>query len=147
MPSNPPVNFEELVKGPTGTTGKDYPYAIKASDLMKDFVFATLDIAEGVYTETTGAGGHSQRRLNIDAGTAANQIYIWDGSKITVIATPTEGSVLAFTGGEFNYIPATEGSVLVFTGGAFSYVPAPGSGTHVLGSVGGTIQWIATEEC
>jgi hypothetical protein len=130
MAANPPVNFEELVKGPTGTTGKDYPYAIKAKDLMQDFVFATLDIAEGVYTETTGAGGHSQRRLNIDAGAEANQIYIWDGSKITAInATPTEGSVFAFTGG------------------AFSYVPAPGSGTHVLGSVGGTIQWIATEEC
>ena len=30
------------------------------------------------------------------------------------------------------------------------YVPfssPPGSGTHVLGAVGGTIQWIATEEC
>ena len=25
--------------------------------------------------------------------------------------------------------------------------PAPGSGTHVLGAVGGTLQWIATEEC
>jgi hypothetical protein len=129
MAADPPVNFEELVRGPTGTTGKDYPYAIKARDLMQDFVFATLDITEGVYEETTGAGGHRQRRLNIDAGTEANQIYIWDGSKITVIATPTEGSVLAFTGG------------------AFSYVPAPGSGTHVLGSVDGSIRWIATEEC
>ena len=129
MPATPPVNFEELVRGATGTTGKDYPYAIKASDLMQDFVFATLDIAEGVYEETTGAGGHRQRRLKVDAGTEANQIYIWDGSKITVIATPTEGSVLAFTGG------------------AFSYVPAPGSGTSVLGAVDGTIQWIATEEC
>jgi hypothetical protein len=111
MPSNPPVDFEGLVKGSTGTTSKDYPYAIKARDLMQDFVFATLDIAEGVYEETSGAGGHRQRRLNIDAGTAANQIYIWDGSKITVIAAP------------------------------------PSSGTHVLGAVGGTIQWIATEEC
>jgi hypothetical protein len=129
MPSNPPVDFHALVQGPAGTTSRDYPYAIKASDLMQNFVFATLDIAEGVYEETTGAGGHRQRRLKIDAGTAANQIYIWDGSKITVIATPTEGSVLAFTGG------------------AFSYVPAPGSGTHVLGAVDGTIQWIATEEC
>jgi hypothetical protein len=27
-------------------------------------------------------------------------------------------------------------------------IPAvPGSGTHVLGAVGGTLQWIATEEC
>jgi hypothetical protein len=24
---------------------------------------------------------------------------------------------------------------------------APASGTHVLGAVGGTLQWIATEEC
>jgi hypothetical protein len=129
MAANPPVDFEQKVKGPMGSTGKDYPYAIKARDLMQDFVFATLDIAEGVYEETTGAGGHSQRRLNIDAGTAANQIYIWDGSKITVIATPTEGSVFAFTGGAFNYIPA------------------PSGGTHVLGAINGTIQWIATEEC
>ncbi len=129
MALNPPVNFEELVKGPTGTTGKDYPYAIKASDLMQNFVFATLDIAEGVYIETTGSGGHLQRRLNIDAGTEENQIYIWDGNKITVIATPTEGSVLAFTGG------------------AFKYIPAPSSGTYVLGSTGGALSWIETEAC
>jgi hypothetical protein len=65
MPSNPPVDFQALVQGATGTTGKDYPYAIKATDLMKDFVFATLDIAEGVYEETTGMQGHRQRRLKI----------------------------------------------------------------------------------
>ncbi len=91
MPSNPPVDFESLVRGATGTTSRDYPYAIKAADLMQDFVFATLDIAEGVYEETTGTGGHRQRRLKI----------------------PTP----------------------------------PSSGTHVLGSVGGAIQWIETEEC
>ncbi len=67
MLSNPPVNFEELVRGATGTTSRDYPYAIKAADLMKDFVFATLDIAEGLYEETTGTGGHRQRRLKIPA--------------------------------------------------------------------------------
>jgi hypothetical protein len=58
---------------------------------MKDFVFATLDIAEGVYEETTGMQGHRQRRLKI----------------------PTP----------------------------------PASGTYVLGSVGGTMQWIETEAC
>jgi hypothetical protein len=129
MPSDPPVDFQQLAQGARGQSGSDYPYAIKATDLMKDFVFATLDIADGVYKETTGMQGHRQRRLNIDAGTEANQIYIWNGSKITVIAAPAEGSVLAFTGGAFNYIPA------------------PGSGTHVLGAIGGTIQWIETEAC
>ena len=130
MPSNPPVSFQEKVQGPTGTTGKDYPYAIKASDLDKNFVFATLAIEDALVEQITGAGNHSQRKLKIDAGTEANQLYIWDGNKITVInATPTEGSVL------------------VFTGGAFSYAQAPSSGTHVLGAKDGTIQWIETEEC
>jgi hypothetical protein len=91
MPSNPPVDFQALAQGARGQSGSDYPYAIKATDLMKDFVFATLDIAEGVYEETTGMQGHRQRRLNI----------------------PTP----------------------------------PASGTWVLGSVGGTMQWIETEAC
>lgn len=130
MPANPPVNFQEKVQGPTGTTGKDYPYAIRASDLDKNFVFATLDIDDDLIEQVSGAGNHSQRKLKIDAGTGTNQIYIWNGDKITVInATPTEGSVL------------------VFKDEAFSYVQAPSSGTHVLGSVGGAIQWIETEEC
>jgi hypothetical protein len=91
MPSNPPVDFQQLAQGARGQTNADYPYAIKATDLMKDFVFATLDIAEGVYEETTGLQGHRQRRLKIPS--------------------------------------------------------PPSSGTHVLGVVGGDIQWIATEAC
>jgi hypothetical protein len=89
--ATPPVNFKEKVQGATGTSGKDYPYSIKASDLDKNFVFATLEIAEGIYEETTGAGGYSQRRLKIPS--------------------------------------------------------PPSGGTHVLGSVGKTIQWIETEAC
>jgi hypothetical protein len=65
MPSDPPVDFQQLAQGARGQSGSDYPYAIKATDLMKDFVFATLDIAEGVYEETTGMQGHRQRRLKI----------------------------------------------------------------------------------
>jgi hypothetical protein len=91
MPSNPPVDFQQLAQGARGQSGSDYPYAIKATDLMKDFVFATLDIAEGVYEETIGMQGHRQRRLKIPS--------------------------------------------------------PPGSGTHVLGVVGGEIQWIETEAC
>lgn len=65
MPSDPPVDFQQLAQGATGTTNRDYPYAIKATDLMKDFVFATLDIEEGLYEETTGLQGHRQRKLKI----------------------------------------------------------------------------------
>jgi hypothetical protein len=89
--ANPPVDFQALVQGPTGQTNSDYPYSIKATDLMKNFVFATLNIAEGVYEETAGLQGHRQRRLKIPS--------------------------------------------------------PPASGTYVLGSVGGTMQWIETEAC
>jgi hypothetical protein len=129
MPTNPPVDFEEKIRGATGTTNKDYPYAIKATDLMQDFVFATLDIADGIFEEKTGLNGYIQRRLKIEPGTEANQICIWNGSKITVIAAPSEGSVLTFTNGRF------------------SYLHAPNSGTHVLGAISGALSWISTEEC
>ena len=91
MSAHPPVDFQQKAQAATGLTSKDYPYAIKATDLMKNFVFATLVVEEGVYEETSGLQGHRQRRLKI----------------------PTP----------------------------------PSSGTHVLGSVGGDIQWIATEDC
>ena len=110
MPANPPVDFEEKVKLPKGNTSADYPYAIKARDLMENFVFATLIVDEGVYEETTGTGGHRQRRLKIDAGTAANQIYIWDGNKITTIdAPPSSGThVLGAKDGTIQWIETEE---------------------------------------
>jgi hypothetical protein len=86
-----PVDFQALVQGPRGVNGSDYPYSIKATDLMKNFVYAALDADESLIEESTGQGGYKSRRLKIPA-------------------VPTEG-------------------------------------TYVLGAVGGTIQWIATEEC
>lgn len=65
MPSNPPIDFQEKVAGPRGTTNADYPYALKAEDLMKNFVFATLDMDESLYEEGSGRNGHLQRRLKI----------------------------------------------------------------------------------
>jgi hypothetical protein len=91
MPFDPPVNFQELAQGARGQSGSDYPYAIKATDLMKNFVFATLFIEDGLTEQKAGMNGHVQRRLKIPS--------------------------------------------------------PPGSGTHVLGVVGGDIQWIETEAC
>jgi hypothetical protein len=129
MPSDPPVDFQQLAQGATGTTNRDYPYAIKATDLMKDFVFATLIVDEGMYEETTGLQGHRQRRLRIEPGTQTNQIAYWDGE---------------------NYVPMTppsSKSVLSYDGSSFAWLVAPAGGTYVLGAVGGQIQWIETEEC
>ena len=91
MPADPPVSFEQKAKQGGNPAAGGYPYQIRASDLDKNFVFATLDADPSIIETTSGAGGHTQRRLKIPA--------------------------------------------------------VPGSGTHVLGAVGGVLTWIATEEC
>jgi len=91
MNASLPVDFQEMAQRARGQTASDYPFAIKATDLMKNFVYAALDADETLIEESVGQGGHKSRRLKI----------------------PT----------------------------------VPSSGTHVLGTVNGTLQWIATEEC
>lgn len=91
MSSTPPVSFQTLAQTAGNPAAGGYPYQIRASDLDKNFVFATLDVDPSLIDTISGAGGHPQRKLKIPA--------------------------------------------------------VPGSGTHVLGVVGGALQWIATEEC
>lgn len=91
MPADPPVNFEALAKSGGNPANGGYPYQLKATDLMKNFVFATLEVDESLINQTSGLGGHTQRKLKIPA--------------------------------------------------------VPSSGTHVLGAVNGSLQWLATEEC
>jgi hypothetical protein len=91
MAADPPVSFQEKAQSGGDPATGGYPYQLKASDLDKNFVFATLDADESLIETTTGKGGHSQRKLKIPA--------------------------------------------------------APSSGTHVLGAVGGALQWLATEQC
>jgi hypothetical protein len=89
MALNLPVDFEPLAQQPRGSSG--YPVQIKASDLMKNFVYCLLDTNDGLTETITGQGGNQMRKLKIPS--------------------------------------------------------PPSGGTHVLGCVGGTIQWLATEEC
>lgn len=86
-----PVDFQALAQQGGNPASGGYPYTIKGSDLMRDFVFAALDTEDALVETVTGQGGHPQRKLKIPA--------------------------------------------------------PPTSGTHVLGAISGTIQWIATEEC
>jgi hypothetical protein len=87
---NLPVDFSAKIKT-APTTGGGYPIQLSASDLMRNFVFAALEVDPSLIEQTTGQGGHAARKLKIPA--------------------------------------------------------VPGGGTHVLGAVDGTLQWIATEEC
>jgi hypothetical protein len=67
MASELPVDFQERASRPKGPSGDDYPYAISATELMRNFVYASLDVHRSLYEETTGQGGHKQRRLKIPA--------------------------------------------------------------------------------
>lgn len=63
MPTRHTVDFEEKVRLPKGGTNGDYPYAIKAQDLMKNFIYAALDIPGNVVEESIGEKGYRQRKL------------------------------------------------------------------------------------
>jgi hypothetical protein len=65
MTSDPPVSFEQAAKSGGNPANGGYPYQIRGTDLDKNFVFASLVVADGLVDQTTGAGGHSARRLKI----------------------------------------------------------------------------------
>lgn len=112
-----PVDFEAKLKSPPRVSG-GYPMQLSAADLMKNFTFATLDADESLIESTSGSGGHPGRKLKIPA-------------------IPPGESPLALT--------ATGGSLSWAAAGGIPTPPA--SGTHVLGSVDGTLTWLATEAC
>ena len=66
-----PVDFESMARGAKSASGGGYPVQISANDLMRNFVFAALEADESLIEQTTGAGGHTQRRLKIPAAPAS----------------------------------------------------------------------------
>ena len=65
MATNHPVDFAERAKRPRGAKGTDYPYALSATDLMRNFIYAALDLDESLFEKVSGEKGHLQRRLKI----------------------------------------------------------------------------------
>lgn len=101
MNDTPPVSFENLARTAANPAAGGYPYQIRGTDLDKNFVFATLKIAESSpngspqpfsITEITGAGGHTQRSLAFHPSPPSggngllfsfnNGDYAWESSKI-----------------------------------------------------------------
>lgn len=127
---NPPISFIGMLAAPRSQGGKGYPYQIRAEDLDRNFYAATLIVEEDL-VEQVRVGDFTQRRLKIPAGETNGQILYWNGAEYTLTAAGT-----------------SKGQILYWTGSAWAPFSAPpSSGTHVLGSVNGNLQWIATEEC
>ena len=60
-----PIDFEAKIKAPRSANGGGYPVQLSAADLMKNFVYAALDADASLIEQTTGQGGHPQRKLKI----------------------------------------------------------------------------------
>lgn len=69
MTQNPPLSFDALAKTAPNPASGGYPYALKGTDLDKNFVYATEDFSDDHFevTTTTGLGGHQQRKVALKA--------------------------------------------------------------------------------
>lgn len=65
MPEQLPVNFESKVKAAGNSKSGGYPYQISSSDLMRNFVFATLEIDPKYVEQSTGMNGYPTRKLKM----------------------------------------------------------------------------------
>jgi len=141
MPSTPPVDFQALAQGQSGTTNQDYPYSIKATDLMENYYYATPIVPatnesgrQNLLTEIeVNEGAFTQRKFQVElaAGSNVGDLLQWDGAEWISVA-----------GG------ANNESLLIFRNGFWSaFSPPPSSGIYVLGSNNGVVQWLATEDC
>jgi len=116
--TNPPVSFLDKASSPKGAGG--YPIQISAKDLDKNFVYSTLEISG-----TTPQG--SPQPFSVD--------------EFTGCGGHTQRRLI------FNPAAPSKDAVFVVRGGALAWLQVPGSNTHVLGSVNGTLTWIETETC
>lgn len=112
MPADPPVSFQQMAQTAGNPAAGGYPYQIRASDLDKNFVFATLDVNESLIESITGAGGHPQRRFKFPVGTVNNELLRWNADAnawIPFTAPPAAGThVLGAVAGVLQWIATEE---------------------------------------
>jgi len=141
-------------------------------------------VDDGLLEQTTGAGGHPQRKLRIPApgdssvkqnlsatsnqlewtptvpdGVAEGQSMTWnaEASRWRLfphdLQTAKRGSFPQWTTDGWKALGEAgtqKGHILMWDEVEKFWKPfnaPPATGTHVLGSVNGSLQWIATEEC
>lgn len=132
MSDDPPINFDDLVKASKKSTAEGYPYQLSSKDLMRNFVFATLQVDPDQIEAAQGLGGYPARKL-----------------KPPLPPIPSEKSVLIAMDGAPKWLsaPTAGQSFLIAMNDATRWMSAPTAGTYVLGAISGSLSWIATEEC
>jgi hypothetical protein len=105
-----PVNFTELAQSSTQPEAGGYPYRIKGSDLMKNYVHATLDVVDELVEQVAGQEGTGMRRLRISAPAGINAMYYWSGTQLLTTGTPpNQGTfVLGCVDGTIQWIDTEE---------------------------------------
>jgi hypothetical protein len=67
MVNNVPNIFSQLIRSSGNPSSGGYPYQIRAADLDKNFVYATIEIDPTLVEETSGQEGYTKRKLKIPA--------------------------------------------------------------------------------
>ena len=110
MSDDPPINFDDLVKAPKKATSEGYPYQLSSKDLMRNFVFATLQVESYHIEAAQGLGGYTARKLKIFPPIPSEQsvLIAIDGSP-TWLSAPTSGTyVLGSVTGTLTWISTEE---------------------------------------
>jgi hypothetical protein len=176
MPADPPISFQEKAQAAGNSASGGYPYQLSASDLDRNFVYATLDVEPNEFAQVEdfiGANGHPARRLKVNGlppGYSSGNVIQWDGESWVPVAAPnTAGQLLQWTGTEWIAVaaPSTNGQLLQWQGGVWTpldppseagpflmwggsgwtYGPPPPSSLCALVSQGGQYSWLAIEPC
>lgn len=90
MATNHPVDFSERAARPKGEKGSDYPYALSAQDLMKNFVYAAVDVDPSWIVIQAGEKGYPQRKLNVPP-VPSSGIYVLGAFNGKIVWIATEG--------------------------------------------------------
>jgi hypothetical protein len=106
-----PVDFSEKVKLPAEANGAGYPYRISASDLMKNFEYAALDVDESWMEQGSGTYTSQTRKLKLPALIDDGKFFLvcvdgtpqWMRDTSTFLAT-VNNEIISVTAGSYHIL-------------------------------------------
>jgi hypothetical protein len=109
MSDDPPINFDDLVKASKKSTSEGYPYQLSSKDLMRNFVFATLQVDPDYIEAAQGLGGYPARKLKFPPIPSEQSVLIAIDGSPTWLSAPTAGTyVLGAITGVLTWISTEE---------------------------------------